>query len=201
MCSAIRLQNPYAKVEIVPFVDEFLNARLRPMEVTSDLPTPDYSSYCFVYPAECVGHKNHATLLAAWAILAAKGVFPKLVLSLNETELGKVLIDARLARLPNVEGMGQLERSAVLKLLSRSSALVFPSLAETYGLPLLEARAMRIPIIASERDFVRDVCIPTQTFDPTSARSIARALLRFMDGTVELRPCHSAKQFVNCLLQ
>ncbi|RYH16174.1 MAG: glycosyltransferase family 1 protein, partial [Alcaligenaceae bacterium] len=69
-----------------------------------------------------------------------------------------------------------------LEEMGRSSALIFPSVAETFGLPMLEARAGQLPIIASERDFVRDVCNPQQTFDPASPHSIARAVLRFMDG-------------------
>lgn len=59
--------------------------------------------------------------------------------------------------------------------------MIFPLLAETFCLPMLEAKAIGLPIIASGRDFVRDVCTPTETFEPTSPRSIAAAVERFMD--------------------
>ena len=39
---------------------------------------------------------------------------------------------------------------------------------ESFGLPLLEASSIDLPIIASESDYVRDVCEPAQTFDPNS---------------------------------
>ena len=38
-----------------------------------------------------------------------------------------------------------------------------------------------MPVIASERDFVRDVSVPRETFDPVSPRSIAAAVRRFMN--------------------
>jgi glycosyltransferase involved in cell wall biosynthesis len=68
--------------------------------------------------------------------------------------------------------------------LKDSSAMIFPSLSESFGLPMLEAQANGISVIASELDFVRDVCLPSETFDPGSPISIARAVMRFM-GVVE----------------
>ena len=201
MRSALERQNPKALVKIVPFVDDLLYSRLDESLDTRVAGSRDYSDYSFIYPADGVGHKNHTALLKAWSLLAEHGASPRLILSLGEADLGRLLADARIARLPNIEARDHMARAAVLKLLSLSSALVFPSLTETFGLPLLEARAVGIPIIASERDFVRDVCVPAQTFDPTSPRSIARAVQRFMDGAVELEPCWSAAQFMERLQQ
>jgi glycosyltransferase involved in cell wall biosynthesis len=59
-------------------------------------------------------------------------------------------------------------------------ALIFPSLSETLALPILEARSLGLPILAAERDYVRDVVDPNETFDPESAHSIMRAVLRFL---------------------
>jgi glycosyltransferase involved in cell wall biosynthesis len=198
---ALNLQNPKARVKIVPFVDDLLFSALGASTATQGADVRKYSDYSFVYPADGVGHKNHVTLLAAWALLSEDGVSPRLVLSLDKAEYERLVVDAELDRLPNVEVRGHLSRNAMLESVSRSSALVFPSLAETFGLPLLEARALGVPIIASERDFVRDVCVPHQTFDPTSPRSIARAIRRFMDGAVEITHCYSAAQFMERLRQ
>ena len=57
---------------------------------------------------------------------------------------------------------------------------IFPSHMESFGLPLLEPQSMGLPIIASERDFVRDVVVPVETFDPDSSISIFRAVRRFL---------------------
>ena len=58
--------------------------------------------------------------------------------------------------------------------------MIFPSTSESFGLPLVEAAHLGLPILAPELDYVRDVCSPVQTFDPTSPLSIARAVKRFL---------------------
>jgi glycosyltransferase involved in cell wall biosynthesis len=78
-----------------------------------------------------------------------------------------------------------MSHAEVVKLYVRSSALIFPSLSESFGLPLIEASSLGLPILAGEVDFVRDVCKPAHTFDPTSPVSIERAVLRFI-GQEEL---------------
>jgi glycosyltransferase involved in cell wall biosynthesis len=79
---------------------------------------------------------------------------------------------------PHIINLGPLKREEVFERLKDSNGLIFPSRAETFGLPLLEAMATRTPILASELDFSRDVCTPDQTFDPCSRLSIARAVER-----------------------
>ena len=50
--------------------------------------------------------------------------------------------------------------------------LIFPSLNESLGLPLIESSLYKIPIIASNLDFVYDVCKPFITFNPFSENDI-----------------------------
>jgi glycosyltransferase involved in cell wall biosynthesis len=63
--------------------------------------------------------------------------------------------------------------------------LIYPSLFESFGLPLLEARQAGLPIIAAELDYVRDIVEPVVSFDPESALSIARAVMRYQGEAVE----------------
>jgi glycosyltransferase involved in cell wall biosynthesis len=64
-------------------------------------------------------------------------------------------------------------------LYAQCGALIYPSLFESFGLPLLEARLAGVPILAAERDYVRDVITPAVSFDPESSLSIARAVMRY----------------------
>jgi hypothetical protein len=64
----------------------------------------------------------------------------------------------------------------------------------------MEAQAAGLPILAAELDFVRDVCEPTVTFDPHSARSIARAVERFLYGASSVVAPMSADVFVERLI-
>ena len=47
-------------------------------------------------------------------------------------------------------------------------------------MPLVEANHFKLPVIASELDFVRDILDPVETFDPNSAKSISRSVKRFL---------------------
>lgn len=136
----------------------------------------------FVYVADGEAHKNHARLLQAWELLAGQGLRPRLALTLGPRDGTLVDQVRRLRESTGVEihNQGQLDHRGVLALMAAARALVFPSLGESLGLPLIEARQLGVPIVASELDYVRDVCTPAQTFDPRSAVSIARAVRRFL---------------------
>ncbi len=140
------------------------------------------SDHDFIYVADGAAHKNHRRLIEAWIHLAERGVRPSLALTLSPRDhLLQEWIDARSKQHGlRIHHLGTLPHSQLLGHYSRARALIFPSLGESFGLPLLEAQARNCPIVASERDFVRDVCRPLHTFDPLSSVSIARAVLRFL---------------------
>lgn len=186
MARAMRAAHPGVKVLVVPLLDDELAAVLARAACAepAGAARPDYAAHSFFYPADGVSHKNHATLLQAWALLADAGLFPKLQLTLRppEWEAAVRASGASSGQLAAVENAGRLPREQVLQRLQASSALIFPSRAETFGLPMVEASALGVPVLASERDFVRDVCTPAQAFDPASAASIAAAVRRFVEG-------------------
>jgi len=137
----------------------------------------------FIYVADGLPHKNHRTLCEAWRLLAEQGIRPRLALTLapEETRLLELIAQVRARAEVQIVNLGRLTHGQVLTLYGSARALIFPSLTESFGLPLVEARQSGLPIIASELDFVRDVCTPAQTFDPQSAVSIARAVCRFLN--------------------
>lgn len=190
---------PGTKVKVVALVDSEMAMRLAVQFSPISKKNNDDSNFSFFYPADGVGHKNHENLYKAWALLASDGRTPELILTLREEEMASLKKRTQLGddKAIRVKNFGWLTRDETLAQLRKSSALIFPSRAETFGLPLLEARSFVVPILASERDFVRDVCAPVQTFDPDSPRSIAMAVARFMDGDVALTAdYYSAQRFV-----
>ena len=54
--------------------------------------------------------------------------------------------------------------------------LVYPSLVESFGLPLIEAQINHVNIIASDLPYVYDVCKPYLVFDPRSVNDILSKL-------------------------
>ncbi len=152
----------------------------------------------FVYVASGDAHKNHRRLIEAWRILRENDLKPSLSLTIskdNEYDLANWINAYKVDHDLDIQLVGNLDRKQILEIYSNSSCLIYPSLLESYGLPLVEAVACGVPIIASERDFVRDVCVPCQTFDPQSALSISRAVMRFLDKSEQPQKNLTAKEF------
>jgi glycosyltransferase involved in cell wall biosynthesis len=171
-------------------------------EPTSPVCDRTFPTYDFIYVASGDAHKNHQRLLDAWVLLAADGLFPKLALTVeagNDTILRR-LATLRAAHGIRVDNLPELSRECVFRLYRSSRALIFPSTSESLGLPLLEAAACGLPIVAAERDFVRDVAIPVETFDPESAVSIARAVRRFLGWPEPALPVLTANHFLARIL-
>lgn len=167
-----------------------------------DCPTP--KQFDFVYVASGETHKNHQRLLQAWCLLAEAGFKPTLALtidSLQYPELARDIESNSTQRGLNIINLGILTSAEVANLYRSASALVYPSLIESFGLPLIEATRYGLPIIAAELDYVRDVATPVQTFNALSALSMARALRRFLGQAEQPLQVYSASQFLEKALQ
>ena len=135
----------------------------------------------FIYIASGEPHKNHKNLIEAWCLLSINSIYPKLTITIDEnTRLHRFIMKKVNEYKLDVEIRPNMEREKIINLYSQSTALIFPSLFESYGLPLVEANQYEIPIIASELDYVRDIVDPEETFDPNSAKSISRSVKRFL---------------------
>jgi glycosyltransferase involved in cell wall biosynthesis len=181
-------------VKVVPFVD----AMPRPHERAGLQPEWD-----FLYVADGQAHKNHRVLLVAWQLLASEGLRPSLALTLgpNDDTLLHEVENACEKHDLRIRNLGHIPRDEVMALYAKVRAMIFPSTSESFGLPLIEAAHMGVPILASELDYVRDVCNPMHTFDPTSAVSVARAVKRFLGSPEPIVDLRTPAEFWNELLQ
>jgi glycosyltransferase involved in cell wall biosynthesis len=160
------------------------------------------AAFDFIYVASGDPHKNHANLLEAWVILAHEGHFPSLCLTIDNRQTPELAL-----RIMAVRDKYQLHIenricSAILdtgKLYQQADALIYPSMLESLGLPLIEAASIGLPILASEKDFVRDVVDPVESFDPVSPLSIARAVKRHLGIDLPALPVASARSFLDAL--
>lgn len=106
--------------------------------------------------------KNHLLLLHLWRDFAAKWgpAAPRLVLVGRRGWENENVLDL-LERCTLLRGLvteaGSLPDAAVAALLAGSRALLFPSFAEGYGLPLAEALASGAPAICSDLPALREV--------------------------------------------
>lgn len=188
-------------VQVFPFVPD-----VRPTPALSEAsPTPDRPAprWDFVYVADGESHKNHRRLVEAWVLLARQGIRPSLALTLGPRDFALrdwISAQARTHDL-RIEHLGVMPHAELLGVYAQASALIFPSLSESFGLPLVEAAAAGCAIVASELDYVRDVCTPGQTFDPSSAISMARAVRRHLGQAGAPLVPRSAGEFLDALGQ
>lgn len=198
---------PEIEVRVLPFADAGAGQRACGSGADDAMSSPAVQRgdrrWDFVYVSDGMPHKNHRRLVEAWQLLAGAGIRPNLALTLGPRDAA--LADWIAARSVEhglrISNLGQLPHEQVLALYRSAGALVYPSLLESFGLPLVEASECGLPIVASERDYVRDVCEPVHTFDPLSAVSIARAVRRALDVPEAPMTIRTAADFVEAVLR
>ncbi len=177
-------------VSVLPFVPATLN---------SSTFTTARIKFDFVFIASGEAHKNHDNLLLAWRLLAEAGLRPSLALTvdaLSHPRLASEIERERNHHGLNIVNLGKVASADIPALYKSSSALIFPSKVESFGLPLIEATQMGLPVLASELDYVRDVIEPVETFDPESPVSMARAVRRFLKNPDPITPVGTAEEFL-----
>lgn len=135
------------------------------------------------YPADddyvlCIGNltpsKNLAPVTKA---LAEAGIR---VVVVGAAGKRSVFTEAGGLEAPGIQLAGRLSDAELAQLLRHARALVFPSLYEGFGLPLVEAQALSCPVIASDAASIPEVAgVGAVYFDPTKpaeAVDLVRAL-------------------------
>jgi glycosyltransferase involved in cell wall biosynthesis len=135
-----------------------------------------------LYPANLWPHKNHARLLDAFAAFGDEDLW----LVLTGQTYGRERLLAGRAR---VRHLGHVSAGELAALYRGAAAVVFPSLFEGFGLPPLEAMACAVPVAASDRGSLAEVCGDAAlAFDPEQPEAITEALRRVTtDETLRAR--------------
>jgi glycosyltransferase involved in cell wall biosynthesis len=171
---------PPVRVTVLPPVVGAPRTPLRPEEMEQRLAAQGLAAAGFtLYPANFWPHKNHERLLAAFALARTK--LPDMCLVLCGA-----LDAARERLLSSVEARGLVDAVRVFPyvsdgdvtaLLQGARFLVFPSLYEGFGIPVLEAMALGTPAACSDLPALRELAGEDAVyFDPADETSIADAL-------------------------
>ena len=132
----------------------------------------------FFYPACYFQHKNHENLIKAFNLLSDGNLKShKLLLTFNENELNPNI----LSKNKNIIFIGHLNYFEILNIYKFVDYLIFPSLSESYGLPLLEAKSNNVKIIASNLPYVFDVCNPFIVFEPLIPEDISQKISSLLE--------------------
>jgi glycosyltransferase involved in cell wall biosynthesis len=170
-----------------------------------------------IYPAKTWPHKNHIRLFQALARLRDKyGLTICLICTGKPIEEHRKNIQKSLEELSlekSVIFTGYIDEAQMAALFIRAEFLIFPSLFEGLGIPLLEAMYFRLPIVSSNVTCLPEVAADAALyFDPLSVDSIADAIHRVWchpsireeckeRGTVRVKDFswdEAARQFLAC---
>jgi len=134
----------------------------------------------------CVGnrkpHKNEARCLAAFASIAARVPHDLLLTGAPSAQLLQAVVAGRLSG--RVRFLGRIDDQQLAAVYRAAAAVLFVSLYEGFGLPVIEAQACGTPVISS------DVCSLPEVgggaallVDPLSVEAIAAALEAVLTDT------------------
>ncbi len=91
-----------------------------------------------------------------------------------------------------LENVGELQSNAISALYDSLDIFVFPSLVESFGLPLVEALAKRLPIVAADTPGNREIAGNAGLFfAPTNSDLLAAIIGEIIDNA-SLREAKSA---------
>lgn len=111
------------------------------------------------YPATGFSYKNHIVILKAMKELKDRydiECTSSFTINSDENKYTKLLEKYASQSNLNINFLGKIDRDDVIRNYL-SSCMVFPSYIESFGLPLLEARSLGIPVIALKSPFSEEI--------------------------------------------
>jgi GT2 family glycosyltransferase len=161
-------------------VQDRLQLGAPPAERPPELPTGPF----FFYPANFWPHKNHEVLLAAYHRYrheAGDDAWPLLLTGHPDARRDHlVTLRDALGLTDCVDFAGHLSNEAFRHVWHFAGALVFPSLHEGFGIPLVEAFAAGLPVIASRASVLPEVggdaCVWVDPRDPRDVAAMLAAI-------------------------
>ena len=152
-------------------------------------------------------HKNHIALVRALPLIRETFPSTKLWLTMDPKGTGdrrsnrfasQILSVARQLKVEgSITWLGVLNVAEVQLAMKQADMLVFPSLAESFGLPLAEAIDAGLPVAAADRPYARDVCGDAAVyFDPLQPGHLAQVVVDTLANAGQLKALATARETV-----
>jgi glycosyltransferase involved in cell wall biosynthesis len=157
-----RIPIPPARIAVIPH-----GISAEPFEAAS--PPPEAQTPYLFLPASLERHKNIPVLLECLPHLADPRVEVWIAGGSETDPAHEAELQALVAKLgigPRVRFLGRVPYQDVLGYYRGALALVFPSLIETFGHPLLEAMLAGTPVLAADIPAFREVASDAALFFP-----------------------------------
>ena len=158
---------PAINIKVTPFFQE-----LKPKPLKS-ISTPS-----FIYVAAYSPHKNHKNLIRGFIQATQKtNTHVNLSLTLDIKTTQTLLTNYKVPDNLNIKSLGMLSKEELIEKYCEHQYLIYPSLKESFGLPLVEAAQLGLKVFAADLPYTYEVIEPSLAFDPLSVSSICEIIL------------------------
>lgn len=131
------------------------------------------SKGCLLYVGIDTPYKKVNTLVEGLKLIQQQFPDAEAILTLPQ--------DHAFSAVPGIRCVGYLDDSGLIKAYKGADALVLPSVAETVGMPTLEAMSLGTPVLVADRPYAHDVCENAALFfDPNSPADFSEKAIRLL---------------------
>ncbi|MDO9390263.1 MAG: glycosyltransferase family 1 protein [bacterium] len=169
-------------ITVVPLgVDEIFC----PTKPGQDHKESDKTKYILQVGATAEPYKNTMNILRSFSLLFKRGGGQIKLLKVGKPytkeQLGFIESEGLAAQ---IRYLGFVDRKELPKVYRQASVLLMPSLYEGFGMPLLEAMASGIPVVASRRGSIPEVAGEAAFYvDPDDPKDIARGVEKVLNDS------------------
>ena len=180
-----------SKIAVIPRASIFTAKQIEDSQRRALLAALGVPDQFIFYPAMAFPHKNHIRLFQALTILRDKrGIRPTLVMSgrIHKPFWPEIMRQIKQLHLSDqVRPLGRVTEDQLAALFQSAQFMVFPSLFEGLGLPLLEAFMHRLPVLAAAATSIPEVVgDAAMLFDPNDPEAIAEAIAAALNDLARL---------------
>jgi glycosyltransferase involved in cell wall biosynthesis len=133
------------------------------------------------FPANTWPHKNHLRLLKAFNLIKNQTDVNLVFSGFSHQSFKEILQFIRKNHLKKrVQFLGYVEEGDLFAIYISSMGLIFPSLFEGFGMPVIEAFRAKTPVLCSDLESLHEVAGDAALFfDPLSVSEMANSILKF----------------------
>lgn len=167
--------NKYTNIKIINVLSEFSNF------IKSN--SLDHQ-YDFIYPASGLKHKNHSLLFEILVQLSKEGVYPKVLITLEQKYLEQInFYNFKKKYGLKIDNYFEKNQNIFLNIYKECKCLLYLSKNETIGLPILEANKYGLFTIAPDLDYSSQFIEPDFKFDINSKNQLKNIIKNFLIKT------------------
>lgn len=167
------------------FANKYFNGNMSHTKVMPFYPHLDFFNQAifrkkssFLYVSNAAPHKNHEKLIAAFCNAFDETQTGVLTITVPKSSVDLCeLIDEKNRLNYPIKNVGFIDRNELVNLYLSHEYLIFPSLAESFGLGLAEAVDAGCKVLVSDLPYAYQVCDPSLTFNPYTVESIESAII------------------------